>query len=73
MSRVNVYLQRWQNWPGLILVLLFVFIAIAAPYLSPDDPKNPGPFMRVGRATEARPLPPDENALLGMLPRGIDV
>ncbi len=29
--------------------------------------------MRVGRATEARPLPPDENAILGMLPRGIDV
>jgi peptide/nickel transport system permease protein len=67
------YLLRWQNWPGLILVLLFVFVSLAAPYLSPDDPRNPGPFMRVGRATEARPLPPDENALLGMLPRGIDV
>jgi peptide/nickel transport system permease protein len=46
---------------------------MAAPYLSPDDPKNPGPFMRVGKLTEGSPLPPDENAILGMLPRGIDV
>jgi peptide/nickel transport system permease protein len=58
---------------GLILVLGFVFVALAAPYLSPNDPKDPGPFMRVGRLFESRPLPPDENAILGMLPLGIDV
>jgi peptide/nickel transport system permease protein len=73
MNRTQLYLRRWQNWPGLILVVAFVFVAVGAPYLSPHDPKNPGPFMRVGRLTEARPLPPDENAVLGMLPRGIDV
>ena len=73
MNRIQLYLRRWQNWPGLILVLAFVFVAVTAPYLSPHDPKNPGPFMRVGRLTEGRPLPPDENAILGMLPRGIDV
>jgi peptide/nickel transport system permease protein len=73
MSRTRLFFRRWQNWLGLLLVLAYVFVAIAAPYLSPDDPKNPGPFMRVGRAFEARPLPPDEKAVLGMLPRGIDV
>ena len=73
MRHAQSFLGHWQNWPGLILVLIFVFVAVAAPYLSPEDPKNPGPFMRVGRATEARPLPPDEHAVLGMLPRGIDV
>ena len=73
MRSMPLFFRRWQNWPGLILVLAFVSVAVAAPYLSPDDPKNPGPFMRVGRLTEGRPLPPDENAVLGMLPRGIDV
>jgi len=73
MSRSRLFFRRWQNWLGLILILVFVFAAAAAPYLSPDDPKNPGPFMRVGRAFESRPLPPDENAILGLLPRGIDV
>jgi peptide/nickel transport system permease protein len=58
---------------GFLLVLAFVFVALAAPYLSPNDPKDPGPFMRVGRLFESRPLPPDENAILGMLPLGIDV
>jgi peptide/nickel transport system permease protein len=73
MSRTRLFFRRWQNWIGLILVLAFIFVAVAAPYLSPNDPKNPGPFMRVGRAFESRPLPPDENAILGLLPRGIDV
>ncbi|HEX5807559.1 MAG TPA: ABC transporter permease [Anaerolineales bacterium] len=73
MIRTRLFFRRWQNWPGLILVLGFVFVAVAAPFLSPNDPANPGPFMRVGRAFESRPLPPDENAVLGLLPRGIDV
>jgi peptide/nickel transport system permease protein len=48
-------------------------VAVAAPVLSPDDPKQPGPFMRVGKATKGEPQPPDETAVLGMLPFGIDV
>jgi len=73
MRRARIYFRHRQNWLGLILVLAFVFVAIAAPYLSPHDPKDPGPFMRVGRLFESRPIPPDENAILGMLPLGIDV
>jgi peptide/nickel transport system permease protein len=73
MRRARLYFRHWQNWAGFLLVLAFVFVALAAPYLSPNDPKDPGPFMRVGRLFESRPLPPDENAILGMLPLGIDV
>lgn len=73
MSRTRLFFSRWQNWLGLILILGFVFVAVAAPYLSPNDPKNPSPFMRVGGAFVSSPIPPDETAILGQLPRGIDV
>ncbi len=73
MRRFRRFFCRWQNWFSLLLILAFIGIAIAAPYLSPDDPTEPGPFMRIGRATEGHPLPPDEKAILGMLPFGIDV
>jgi len=73
MRRFRRFFSRWQNWVSSLTILAFIGIAIAAPYLSPHDLKEPGPFMRVGRATEGRPLPPDEKAILGMLPFGIDV
>lgn len=73
MRRIRIYFRHWQNWLGLLLVLGFVFVAVAAPYLSPNDPDEPGPYKRVGRVVESRPLPPDENAILGTLPRGVDV
>jgi peptide/nickel transport system permease protein len=67
------FFSRWQNWVSVLLILTFVGAAIAAPYLAPLDPENPDPFVRVGRPTEGRPLPPSEKAILGMLPFGIDV
>ena len=73
MSRILMFLRHWQNWLSLSLVLVFVFVAITAPYLSPHDPKEPGPFKVVGRIVESRPQPPDETAILGQLPRGLDV
>lgn len=73
MRRFRRFFSRGQNWIATLLVLAFFGVAIAAPVISPDDPKEPGPFMRVGRATRGEPQPPDENAKLGMLPRGIDV
>jgi peptide/nickel transport system permease protein len=56
-----------------VLLLAYVVVALLAPVISPDDPKRPGPFMRVGRLAENRPMPPGETAPLGMLPAGIDV
>jgi peptide/nickel transport system permease protein len=73
MSRIHPFFRRWQNWLSLVLVLAFVFVAIAAPFLSPNDPEEPGPFKVVGRIVESRPQPPDETAILGQLPRGVDV
>ncbi len=73
MHRFKLFFSRWQNWIGILLILLYVSVAIAAPYLSPQDPRHPGMYLRVGRAVEARPLPPDEKAILGMLPFGFDV
>jgi len=73
MRRLRRFFSRWQNIIAFLLVLGFFGVAIAAPVISPDDPKEPGPFMRVGRATRGEPQPPSETAILGMLPRGIDV
>ena len=73
MRRTRRFFSRWQNVIAFLFVLVFFGVAIAAPIISPDDPKNPGPFMRVGRATRGEPQPPDDVAVLGMLPNGIDV
>lgn len=73
MKRLRRFFSRWQNWLAVILILAYAGVAIAAPLLSPDDPKQPGPFMRVGKATRGEPQPPDETAKLGMLPYGYDV
>ena len=73
MKRARRFFSRWQNVVAFLFVLGFFGVAIAAPVISPDDPKDPGPFMRVGRATRGEPQPPDEVAVLGMLPNGIDV
>lgn len=73
MRRLRRFFSRWQNWIATLLVLAFFGVAVAAPILSPDDPKQPGPFMRLGKATRGEPQPPDEKAVLGMLPFGIDV
>ena len=73
MKRLRRFFSRWQNWIATLLILTYIGVAIAAPVLSPDDPKQPGPFMRVGKATKGEPQPPDETAVLGMLPFGFDV
>jgi len=56
-----------------VLILVYVGAAVFAPYLSPNDPNNPGPFLKVGKVTQGEPQPPGEKAVLGMLPFGVDV
>jgi ABC-type dipeptide/oligopeptide/nickel transport system permease subunit len=73
MSRWKRFFSRWQNWIGLLLILIYAGVAILAPYLSPNDPRTPGPFKQVGRVFIGEPQPPQEKAPLGMLPQGIDV
>ncbi len=73
MSRFRRFFARWQNWVSLLLVLVYIGTAIFAPYLSPNNPKDPGAFLRVGKVTDTDPQPPSKKAVLGMLPLGIDV
>ena len=73
MRSMQRFFSRWQNWVSVLLILAYVAVAALAPVMSPDNPKQPGPFMRVGRVAESLPQPPDEKAPLGMLPTGIDV
>lgn len=73
MKRYKHFFSRWTNWIGIVLVLFYVGVAIGAPYLSPQDPKEPGMFLRVGRRVDSKPQPPSEKARLGMLPFGFDV
>jgi peptide/nickel transport system permease protein len=73
MSRFKRFFSRWQNWIGLLLILVYAGAAIFAPYLSPNDPNQPGPFLKVGKVTQGVPQPPNEKAVLGMLPFGVDV
>jgi peptide/nickel transport system permease protein len=73
MSRAKHFFSRWTNWVAIALVLVYVYFAMTAPYLSPEDPKNPGMFLRVGKPAEPKPQPPSEKAILGMLPFGFDV
>ena len=73
MNRLGRFFSRWINWVAVLIVLIYFAAAIAAPYLSPQDPDEPGMYLRVGRAVEGKPLPPSEKAILGMLPHGYDV
>jgi len=49
MSRFRRFFSRWQNWIGLSLILIYVGVALFAPYLSPDNPKEPGAFVHVAK------------------------
>ena len=68
MKHILNYFSRWQNILALILVLLFVFVAIFAPQISPMDPDNPGFVKVVGRSSDYQPHPPSELAPLGTQP-----
>jgi peptide/nickel transport system permease protein len=73
MKAPHRFWSRWQNWVASILVLVFVLVALAAPLLSPNDPKSPGIFKVVGRPTITQPQPPSPDAPLGTLPHQLSV
>lgn len=67
--------SHWQNWIGVLLVSLFVLVALAAPLISPNNPKSPGPFMKVTglKLPDDKPLSPAVVPPLGTLPKQIDL
>lgn len=73
MRSTQIFFSRWQNWLGLLLVVFFLFIAVAAPYLSAPNETTYGAIKKVGRQTDLTPHPPDEISPLGTLPGQLDV
>ena len=67
MRSIKRFFSKWQNWLGLILVCLFLFMTIAAPLLSPQDPDQPGAVKLVGTSRSRVPQPPSAEAPLGTL------
>lgn len=59
-----------QNWLGLVIMVAFVAVAIAAPSLSPQfDPENPAPYKSVGERFDRDPHPPSATSPLGTTPQ----
>ena len=73
MRILRRFLSHWQNWLGLLIVAFFVFVAVAAPVISPNDPKQPGPIKVVGKVTDQTPHPPSAVAPLGTLPGQVSI
>lgn len=74
MKRRLGILRHWRSWLGPVLLAYLAGLAIAAPYLAPqDDSSNPQIFLQVGRGTDSIPHPPSNNALLGTLSGQFDV
>jgi peptide/nickel transport system permease protein len=79
MRGLRRFFFNWQNLLALAIVALYVFVALAAPWLAPpDDPDNPAPFKiaeTAGRTPSSRrvPVPPNRDLPLGTVPGGNDV
>jgi peptide/nickel transport system permease protein len=71
-----IFLKRffddWRNWIPAGIVFIFIFVAAAAPVLSPPlNPEDPA-HNRTG-GVSGTPQPPSEEAPLGTYPIGYDV
>jgi peptide/nickel transport system permease protein len=58
---------------GLAIVLLFAFVSIAAPLLSPPNETTQGAFKKVGHSGNFKPQAPNETSILGTIPGQLDV
>jgi peptide/nickel transport system permease protein len=71
------FLTRWQNWFGLMLVILFVGVAVAAPILAPQpDGSGANPYKKVqgtGFILSTIPQPPSPEHPLGTTADNLDV
>jgi len=72
MKRGSKFLRHWQNWLGMGLVACFLFLALAAPWLAPSDPKTSGDgFRLVPGLKGGLPFPPRPDAPLGTVATGV--
>jgi len=70
---MRVFFSHWQNWLGLLIILVFVVVSFTAPFLSPPNDTTQGAFKKVGNQGDLRPHPPSEEIILGTIPGQIDV
>lgn len=73
MRGMRRFFSRWQNWLGIIIILFFVAVAIAAPLLSPMDAKNPSVMKVVGNSREFTPHAPSTAEPFGTMSRQLSV
>jgi peptide/nickel transport system permease protein len=73
MRRTRLFFSHWQNWLGVLIVLLFAVVSLSAPLLSPPNDTTQGAFKKVGHSGDLRPHAPSEESILGTLPGQIDV
>jgi peptide/nickel transport system permease protein len=72
MREMNRFIFRWQSGLGFAIIGLFLFLAVAAPLLSP--PKGQDPMIKItGKANDLIPHPPSSQAPLGTLPKQVSV
>lgn len=70
MIRWRRFFTHKQNILGLFIVGFIIFVAAAAPWLSPPlDPENPGPYNEVRSHFFQMPNPPDAEFILGTVPK----
>lgn len=64
------FFRQRQNWLALLLILLFVGTAVAAPAIAPpDDPTSRVPFKPTGQSFNRLPEPPSAEHPLGTVPQ----
>ncbi len=73
MFGLRRYFSRWQNWAGIVIVLFFITVAVAAPLLSPMDANNPSVMKVVGNNRDFTPHPPTAEEPLGTMSRQVSV
>jgi peptide/nickel transport system permease protein len=72
MRSLSLFFSRWQNLFGLGIVILFIGIAVAAPYIAPlpDEWKSSALYVIPGLKS-GLPVAPGDRALLGTIALGI--
>jgi len=64
------FFRQKQNWLGLIIVGLFVFTALAAPWLAPPaEPTEDPSYLEIKVKLLGLPLPPRPDSPLGSVPK----
>ncbi len=63
------FFSHWQNWFALIVLLLFVAVAVAAPLLAPLEQSRP----KLRGSDRFQPYPPSAEYPLGIAPGGTNV